>query len=289
MPRRLKVDFYRTEDGNGRPIDIGPQIAQVAGLPINRRRVDFGDSFVLIHRITANRRLILGEVLKAKMNDLPEKVSRTTGVPADLGLNADEGVGRRVHFLYDRECSILLMQRDSDVRSPAFREGVAKPSEVEFHLSLVFKQDALNRLDRLRVVRKLSFRLARPQNPDALRGLDLSAGMAIDLLNEHGGLFIDVDISVGKSRHSSLTRDTVLRMARDLVGQRGADVRRIVVSGREEEDSATEIIDLFEDRLTYERVIEYNRRRLDREACDQILMEAHREHRDYLNNYRQPE
>jgi len=289
VPRFVRIDFYKTEDVDGHAVDIQDAIGQAFALPVGQRRVDFGDSFLLIHNVRRRGHLVLGEVVKVRMTDLPDKVSRTTGVAADLGLEADEGIGRRAHFLYDGNRSALLLQRDKEVRHPAFREGVARPVDADFHLSLVFKPNALERLNRMRVLRKLSFRVARTENPEALREIDLSAAHAIDLLNEHQGQLVDISISVGKSRRASLARQSVLRVARGLFGFRGEEVRRVVVSGREEEGASTEILDMFEDRLVYEARIDDRGRRLDPNQCEALLMTAHGEHANYLGNYRHPE
>jgi hypothetical protein len=289
VPRPLTIDFYKAEDPEGRDLDIGPFINQAFARNAPERRVDFGDSFVLLHNVRARGRLLLGEIVKARMTDLPDKVSRTTGVPADLGLGADEGIGRHAHFLYDGDRRTLLLQRDREVRHPAFRESVAVPAGADFILALVFKQDALQRLDQMRVLRKLSFKVARPQNADAFREIDASAGYAIDLLNEHDGLFIDINISVGRRKDVSLSREAVLRVVRGLFGRRGAEVRKVVVSGREDPDAATEMIDLFEDRLIYQDAANYQGRRLDPQECERILLEAHEVNLEYLQNYRHPE
>lgn len=288
MPRFLKVDFYKSEDMDGHPLDISGFIQQTFKLNVADRRVDFGDSFLILQNVRSRGRLLLGDIVNARMTDLPDKVSRTTCVPVDLGLTADEGIGRHAHFLYDPDPRVLLLQRDKEVRHPAFREGVASPIHTEFNLSLIFKADALNRLNRMQVFRKLSFKVARPQNPEALREIDPSAGYAIDLLNEHGGFNVDIVISVGKHRRASLAREWVLRMARGLLNRRGEEVRGVVVSGKENEEAATEIIDLFEDRLIYEEEVDFRRRKLDPAACERILLAAHETHAAYLRNYQNP-
>jgi hypothetical protein len=289
VPRPLKIDFYKTEDPHGHDLNIRDLIIQTHGLDVANRRVDFGDSFLLVHNLRQRGPLLLGEIVKARMTDLPDKVSRTTGIPADLGLTADEGIGRHAHFLYDGDRCTLLMQRDREVRYPAFREGVATPVAADFNLALIFKPDALERLRRMQVFRKLSFKIARPQNAQALREIDPSAAYAIELLNEHNGLLIDVNISVGRQRQGSLVRQTVLRVARGLFGRRGEEVQRVVVSGRAELDATTEVVDLFEDRLIYEGQAAYRGRTLDPRECERILIEAHVEHADFLRNYRHPE
>lgn len=289
MPRSLTIDFFKTEDLNGGTLDIGELITRAFGFPVRERLVDFGDSFVLLNNVRQAGHLVLGDVVRAKTTDLPDRVSRTTGIPADLGLNADEGIGRQAAFLYDCERTSLLLQRDREVGSSAFREGVSRPANAEFNLSLIFKQDALQRLNRMQVVRKVSFKVARPQNPEAFREIDPSAGHAIDMLNETGGLFIDIDISVGKSKAVSLARQAALRFARGLFGRRGEEVQRVIVSGREEPGAATEIIDMLEDRLVYKSAENPRRRRLSPEDRERILRAAHREHSDYLQNYRHAE
>ncbi len=132
------------------------------------------------------------------------------------------------------------------------------------------------------MIRKLSFKVARPQNPDAFREIDPSAEYAIDLLNEHGGLLVDINISVGKRRRASLSRDTVLRVVRGLFGHRGEEVRKVTVSGRADDDASIEMIDLFEDRLIYEAPAEYRGRAIDPQACERILLAAHEQHAQYL-------
>jgi hypothetical protein len=289
VPRLIKIDFYKTEDSDGNALDITDFITRTFGLAIADRQVDYGNSFLQLHNVRDHGGLLLGEILKTKMTDPPDKVSKTTGVPAELGLRADEGIGHHGHFLYDGHRCALLLQRDREVRHPAFREGVGSPIHEEFNLSLIFKPDALERLNRMQVIRKLSFRVARPQNPEAFREIDPSAERAIELLNEHGGLLIDVNISVGKRREASLARETVLRFARGLLGHGGEDVRKVVVSGREDNDASIEIIDLFEDRLIYEAPADYRGRAIDPRSCERILLEAHQEYAGYLQNYRHAE
>lgn len=289
MPRLLKIDFYGSENADGHPIDISPLIQQTFQMNVAQRRVDFGDSFLILQNVRARGHLLLGDIVKARMNDLPDKIDRTTCVPADLGLTANEGIGRHAHFLYDPHYRVLLLQRDREVRHPAFREAVASPIHAEFYLSLIFKRDAVNRLRRMRVFRKLSFKVARPQNPEALREIDPSAGHAIDILNEHGGYNVDIVVSVGKHRRAALNRESILRLATGLLGRRGDDVRSIVVSGREDEEGPMEIIDLLEDRLIFEQEIDFRRRKLDPRQCENALIAAHETNAQYLRDYQNPQ
>ncbi len=133
MPAPLKVDFYKTEDSEGQNLNIRDFVNRAFALGIEDRHVDYGgNNFILLYNIRDHGRLLLGEVLKTRMNDLPDKASRITGVPADLGLRPDEGICRHAHFLYDSENCTLLLQRDREVRHPAFREAVAAPIGAEF-------------------------------------------------------------------------------------------------------------------------------------------------------------
>lgn len=285
MPRPLKIDFYRSEDLQGNELDISGFINNTFTLAVGQRLVDFGDSFLLLHNVRRRGGLILGEMMKGKMTDLPDKVNRTTGTSTDLGLRADEGVGRHAHFLYDPPRRVLLLQRDREVRHPTFTAGVREPIHAEFVLSLIFKQNVLDRLEHMQVIRKISFKVARPENPEAFREIDPSAGRAIDLLNRHNGLVIDIEISVGKRRDASLLRDTVLPLARLLSGRRDGEVRKVIVSGRENPGDSIEVLDLLEDRLVYEAMADFRGRRLDPRECERILLAAHEEHAAELENY----
>lgn len=286
MPKILKIDFFSTEDDAGNANDISNHIRTVSQLAFELRRVDFGDSFVFIHNARLHHNRILGQVVKVKMNEVPEKVSRERGDLQDLGLGPDEGIGHTAHFLYDPESCALAFQRDREVRATAFTESVSVPARAQFALSYIFKERTMERLGRMRMVRRLSFKLARPQHPEVLRELDPSASHAIDLLNDADGRFIDVAISVGRARNTSLNRNSVVRAARQLFGQQDNDVQRIVVSGKEGPDAPTEVLDLLEDRLTYEEQVDYRRRRLESATCERVLQAAYEMHSRYLREFR---
>ncbi len=199
MPR-IRIDFYKSENNEGHDLDIGPLINQTGALPFPQRRVDYGDSFVFLENVRTQGNLTFGETAKARMSDLPDKVSRDTGAAQELGLRANEGIGRHGHFLYDRANHALLLQRDREIRPPMFRESVATPIDQDFALALILKPDALRRLQRMQAPRKVAIKVARPRDPEAFRGVDASAGHIIDILNEFEGTYIDVNVSVGKSK-----------------------------------------------------------------------------------------
>jgi Family of unknown function (DUF6731) len=289
LPRTIKIDFYKTEDANGDNLDITPTILQAYALDFPARRVDFGDSFVCLYSARRHRGRLLGEVLKTKMTELPDKVSRNTGRLQALGLAADEGIGHRAHFLYDSANAILLFQRDREVRPPAFVHSVSNPTNQHFALSLIFKANALERLDRMRIVRKITFKVARPDDRVALRNLDPSAGHAIDILNGLGGRQIEIDVSVGRAKLAGLERQPALRAIRSLFQRRDEEVEKVIVSGRETPDGATEMIDLLEDRLVFQTEVNLRGRELDRRDCDNALLTAYDENVAYLRGYRNPE
>jgi Family of unknown function (DUF6731) len=285
LPRTLKIDFYKTVDADGEALDVSDLIVRASQLPFATRRVDLEDSFVCLHNVRRRDGNILGEILKARMTDLPDKVSRNTGLPEDLGLAAHEGIGRRAHFYYDRANRALVFQRDREIRSGAFVTSVATPVDSAFGLSLIFKRDALARLDRMQVLRKVAFTVASPAAAAVIREVDPSAARAIDLLGEVGGRQMEINISVGKARHVGLERNRVMEMVRWLVGHRGEEVRRVIISGREQPDAATAVIDLLEDRLVHEVRFEEGFRRIAQETIEAALLAAHADKADYLRMY----
>jgi uncharacterized protein DUF6731 len=283
----LKIDFYKTENAHGHGLDISEFLTQCHALPFGSRRVDVGDGFIHLHNLRSQGGQLIGEVVRGHMTDLPDKVDRNTGLPSDLGLRAHEGIGRPTHFLYDAPHHVLVLQRSREARPASFREAVATPIEEEFALTPILKPDALQRLNRMRSPRKVSIKFARPDNPAVFRGIDASAGHMIDLLNDFEGVYIDVSVSVGKSRVRFLDRSRVFRAARSLFQEAGeGEVKKIVISGKETPESATEIIDFFEDRLVYEEQVE-PRRKLDSETCEAAVRRAYRENADYLHHYGQ--
>jgi len=167
--------------------------------------------------------------------------------------------------------------------------SVSNPTNQHFALSLIFKANALERLDRMRIVRKITFKVARPDDRVALRNLDPSAGHAIDILNGLGGRQIEIDVSVGRAKLAGLERQPALRAIRSLFQRRDEEVEKVIVSGRETPDGATEMIDLLEDRLVFQTEVNLRGRELDRRDCDNALLTAYDENVAYLRGYRNPE
>jgi hypothetical protein len=293
---RVRVDFYQTETMEGESVDIGPLIRRVHAMDYATKRVDLGEHFIFLHETDVDQNQLTGCVVKTKMTDHPDKCDRNTGVLDDLGLADHEGTARRSYFLYDPQTRMVLFERHREVRVTAFREAVSSPTGTLFSLSLVMKQNALQRLEEMRTPRSSSVKMARPANAAAFRGIDASAAYLIDLLNEFGGLFIDFRISAGRKKRSSLAVEAVRRVARRLFETQNVDqepgsgeVQKIVIAGRQTPESATEIIDFFEDRLVHDELVPGEEGRLRAGAALRILYRAFQENEDYLRAYRRAE
>lgn len=54
--------------------------------------------------------LFLGEIIKAKQNELPFKYDYEEGKKENLGFDKNEGLGTPTHFLFDKNLNILMLQ-----------------------------------------------------------------------------------------------------------------------------------------------------------------------------------
>lgn len=284
MPQ-ITIDFYRTETQEGAEIDISQTITQCHLMPINQRRIDLELSSLFLHNVQTSTEGLIGEVVRDHMYNLPNKINRQTGAEADLDLAEDEGLAERAHFLYNQATRTLLLQRRQQVRPAGFRECIAIPTRRDFVLVPMLREGALPRLQRMQIIKKVVVKIARPGNVQNFRGIDTSASRMIDMLNDFGGLYGEFTFSVGKS-NDGLERNRVLQAIRRLFryGDRN-EVKKIVVSGRETQDGATEMLDLFQDRLTHQDEVRLAGRRLDPGGCNQALRRAYLRYANYLREY----
>ena len=103
MPR-IRIDFYKSENNEGQDLDIGPLLDQTNGLPFAQRRVDFGDSFVFLENVRTQGNLIFGETVKARMSDLPDKVSHRLNLANKFSQSSEWGRPHLAHTLTGSNC-----------------------------------------------------------------------------------------------------------------------------------------------------------------------------------------
>lgn len=119
-----------------------------------------------------------------------------------------------------------------------------------FSAAQVLKPDAYDRLHHLDIFKEISFAIVAPGAMERDLRLGRSVGQILDAPMPGGTQLISVSLRAAAGRDSTLARDDVMNVVRDL-RLMGENVKRAVVKGKRE-DRQSDQIDLVEEFLTAE-------------------------------------
>jgi hypothetical protein len=212
-------------------------------------------------------------MIRGREDELPLRTDRD-GALAPLPLAATEGLGEETSFLYRLEHSILVLQVNRNgVRAGAFADYFSRMGDVPVALDPVVDPQALERLDRMPVIRSFTFRVAAGDNLGHYRAAGRRFVDAVRLAEQLNGVQIDVLVNRGHYR-GSLDSGGVRELARRLLQIRRRNEREVTkleVTGRMQEDGPPEVLDLLEHRVVNTVPIELRDRRIHREDCWRAL------------------
>lgn len=277
----INIEFYKpVVEGDNAPT-FADVLTQVAGMGLAQRirtAHDPAGIFGLAHVVGHE---FVGEAARIRMEDLPRIVNIATGQRHDLNVQPREGLSEEIHFLYDTGVDVIAVQVKRQMRASALRDLLADLSEQKIDFQIILREDAWQRFQQMPLVKKIFFKIARPQ--------DLAGQAPPPLvevfreLDEFNGVAAKVEISVERARNRWLSMDAI-RGILDRFRVRHEDFDALSITGMLREDGAErqETIDFVHEHLHHTADVERRGRRLDPEGCRVALRRAIRAHRPYL-------
>jgi hypothetical protein len=219
---------------------------------------------------------------KVRMDDLPQR-TKLDGSRAPLELDEDEGLGEDVAMALDATLNIVAIQRNRHSMTP---NNIARLinffyPEIQISFVPILSRDALERFARCDTLRKLRIKLSGTSNCDFLNTNDLSANEKITMQEILSEPYVDITFSVGR-KNMSLT-GKIRRLAEFFSNfyrnGGGETVLAIDVTGKENDDTPSMMIDLLSEKLTFEHDVEQDGRTINtnhllRVACAAIATNA---------------
>src|SRR5690606_19379124 len=253
----MKVHAYKVEftDGSQPLEEVLQQIENEQSL---RERIRLINQVELrAESITQQDGLWLMDFVRIRTSHGPGKVGRDSEVEG-FEFEEEEGVGEETAALYDPTTGYMLIQYNHfGVRAGAIADYFSAYDGTENNLYTFkpkYDEDVERRLLNHGITRKISFCLdvTRMSEQDRQRGRPLSE--AIDYGRQNGADKIKVEISVQGERNRSLAQGALdgLTALRSILGQNPDAVTKLEVSGKENQDSVTEVLDLIAHRLSVE-------------------------------------
>jgi hypothetical protein len=252
MNKKVRFDFWQIEMSTGTHV-FADLLKQAMAIPtLAQRACKVGDRKLRFEHLKAHERVIGGDIIKLRMDELPGIASETTP-RQDLNLRVDQGTTEETAFVFDPRLNLLIVQRNfygcsASIIIEYFRALLGYQGPIFSHP--IVSEEGFQRLQSMRVIKKLVFRVARPRRGAIARASSTSVGHAINILNDLEAMQVEVGISVGRSR-TALDKIGIIKTVRDLVSMNAANeksVLKVLVSG-EDGDSSGDSFDLLEYRI----------------------------------------
>ena len=249
MTRNIRVDFYRVDTKNS-SILFEDVIQQISILPPDEtRNIEIRGFPIRLSQSSQRPNFWQGELIRIRMNDIPTKAS-LSGDIEPIDLDDDEGLGEETAFLYHIPTKVLMMQRNRlGVSASVFSRYCQRICNLDDYIAFdpILRGDVLVRLAQMHVVRKFELKVARVEDLNILQGKNSGVDEILNIRNFFNAPNISLTVSVGNRRDMSLGNvvDTAISLFR-FASENTGNVKKIEVSGAEEDDSQTDIIDLLE-------------------------------------------
>jgi hypothetical protein len=279
MTKIARIDFYAVQMPESTNLSFEDLLTKVFELSETDRTQTVKWHPVRLHNISEvdidGHKLIEGEIVRIRMNDLPPIAGLDGGV-TDLKLKQDEGLGEQTAFLYHPKTQVLVFHAtQAGVSISLFLMYFRMLCKSTFNLiqgeifaDPLISEGALQKLARIKTIRKFEYKIrcASVNNPNFLKNEDLSLKEDIALINKFKSPTLSLALSVGHLKNDSLdienTKSTIQSMLR-LVRNHSeeGEVTKIRISGSDEDDDNYSIYNLIKDVMRESVKLENNNER----------------------------
>jgi hypothetical protein len=247
--RTIHIDFFRTLNFS-KPFDFSNAFKQFAVADVAGRTYPCGADYVRIRSVKFEGALIFGEFSKLRMDNLPTKGSINS---ADVAIRfADnEGLVEDRAFIYVPEFKVLILERNRLSAGIGQVETLFLSKNCGlFELSPVLELTAYKKLHSLTNSRRFEIDFAAPDHVKSILGGDSSIVGALDAAMDLRAPRASLIFTMGK-RKGSMATEKIIKLAEKLasIGQKDADIKKVIVTGDDGTGGEILRVDLLEDRM----------------------------------------
>lgn len=264
MPTRvISIDYYdvSVQVPNGMPeVRFEQLIGAIARIaPGEARNFDFTTAPVRLEEYYEDNYFCEGNMVRIRMDGLPQKVNIHLGGMQPLGLDDDDGLGEEVAFLYHKPTQTMLLQRNRHgMNLTQLQTYIEAKSGLRaiVHFRQVVTNEVVRRMNHKFRPKKLVIQVA------PLRNMELFAECPDDTvraLKDHATLLdspsLEITFSISHNRNARLNWGNARMLIDSLRGIRAADedtVNVLKAVGDDEEDeyqAKNIILDFITDRM----------------------------------------
>lgn len=288
MAKNFVVDFYVVNVSGEDSFQNA--LTTLQALPEDEsRNMNFQDAPVRLARIARHQHTWEGDMMKIRLGEAAV-IASLNGHIAPVSIDDDTGLGETTAFLYDDALNVIAIQRNRTAVSAAKVAGYIETLGGLANAVIfvpILRQEVYEKLRGMHNISRFHIKVATPADLTAMREDVPNLGGALDVAEEFQSPTLELVLSLGKHK-GSLNKTPLVRTVHRLIRRHDADsesVKKIEVSGRYDDDSKTDLLDLIKERLHVSVPIEvtplpdefYNRRRTAlRAALDENRTEIRR-------------
>lgn len=250
MIKTLKFDFYQVTMPQTDPRTFTAVLDSINNIEGENRVYDTGQYPIRLQTITRRPAYFIGDVARIRMNDIPDKM-KLSGETEPIELDDDQGLGEITTFIYNPNISLLVLLRNRyAVTATGFAHYFQFKGNINGELVLhpLLETAALQRLARMRIVKKFEMGVTAPGNAQIYENLGLRPQAVLDLMNAAPKARVDITFMMDRDRDASFPLAAVQRVARSLVDlNANNEIVKLVISGKDNPDEPREVVDLLEE------------------------------------------
>lgn len=287
--RRVKFEFFKLAPKRG-SLNYEQLSAKLAEyLPNFSEPVRYGSRYVRRERYTFNGVLHYGIASRITMDDIPYKVRLEQPGFQTLGLRDDEGIAAPTAFLYDPSSSVLVLQRGSNCVSVGAVLALFSSATGENNLDAhpILERNALERLDRMQIIRSWELKIANPAAPGYYD--DISGKAAAEMSARYEARLVRIQLSMGHSRgslHVDAVKQSLLRWFRLSSEDRNSRIESLKVKGKAFDDSESDELDLLQHKMVEFVEVRASGREIDSTDLERAVRIAYDKRKDEIQDYR---
>ncbi|MGY8915359.1 MAG: DUF6731 family protein [Flavobacteriales bacterium] len=246
----FKVEGY---DKKAKALDV--IIKKIEKLKLEERVRTVGSSEMRLDSIVKKGRVYFLDFSSFRYVNAPGKASRKTDVK-DIDFGIDGAAAEETAAIYDPVSNHIFVQYNHygarHGRIGAYFSAIDEKPENQYYLETRFEKNIEQRLARKKIIKKIHFRVSS----DPISKADKSAGQslqgALKSATDLNGEYIEITIGASRIKKSSLDKKGIgatLGWLTKRMGVDGDSVTLMEVTGKEDEESVSETLNLLGNKL----------------------------------------
>lgn len=229
------------------------------------------EDFLIIDHLDETRSHLIGTGLRLFMSDLP--VRGGVNGTRDLDLADEEGIGKHVAFLWDKDRQRLWFQRDRNhIAIGVFIDYLMDRTGKRIDANPVLSAGAIKKALKAKVLKSVEVHLGDAMDDqNAIAAIPL-LGDILGLRDRLGAVKIEVRVTAARGESLDGRSKKLIESVEKAIDSDESAVRRAVVEAASSQDEKARIIDLLHDREDFRMPIKPARSRRPQTLMNYVRM-----------------